>query len=624
MIRKNWRIRPGSELAGELARSVGVSKIVAQLLINRGMVTPRDAVAFLRADFTDLYNPFLMKDMEAAALRVSAAIKRGEKIRIYGDYDVDGITSTALLIMVLRKFGARVDWYIPHRLDEGYGLNLEAVRKAACDGVSLLITVDCGITACAEVEAASELGIDVIITDHHEPQSRIPRALAVVDPKRSDCSYPFRDLAGVGVAFKLAQAVSTILGGMFDGARLAGDYLDLVALGTIADVAPLVGENRIIAKYGLQGLQATRNHGIKALLAVSGLGQGAGGVNGGSVNSVNGDTSSNGNSNNGNGNDSNVSDGGIRGSGGERSLTAWHVSFLLAPRINAAGRIGSPDFALELLLSEDPKRAGELAYMLDAENQARQDLETAILREAIARITEDGLERDKVIVLAREGWHPGVIGIVASRVVEEYSRPAILIALDGEEGKGSGRSIASFNLHQALTMCEDLLERHGGHALAAGLGIRRENLDAFRRRINEVADGLISECDLVPEIEVDAKLGLAEVSLDLVSELEALAPFGAGNPYPLFVCDDMSVLEYRTVGGEGRHLKLKLGAGNVVHDAIAFGMGSIAADLFGTGAGIGTGFRARRVEAVFALEENIWNGRRSCQLNIKDIRPLVE
>ncbi|NPV52823.1 MAG: DHH family phosphoesterase [Firmicutes bacterium] len=612
MTRKNWRIRADNQLAGELARSVGVSRIVAQVLINRGIATPRDAEAFLRADSADLYNPFLMKDMEAAALRISAAIKRGEKIRVYGDYDVDGITSTALLVMALRQLGARVDWHLPHRLDEGYGLNLESVKKAVADGVSLLVTVDCGISALEEVSAASELGLDVIVTDHHEPQSQIPCALAVVDPKRPDCNYPFRALAGVGVAFKLVQAVATTLGGMFGGPELANDYLDIVALGTIADVAPLVEENRIIAKYGLQRLQSTRNQGLKALLAVSGINCGTGGPNN---DSIAGSTSGNGgvNSNGGGSNSSSV---------GGRGLTAWHVSFALAPRINAAGRMGSPDYALELLLSEDPGRAEELARMLNAENQARQDVEMSILGEAIARVAEEGRAGDKVIVLAREGWHPGVIGIVASRVVEEYSRPAILITLEGEEGKGSGRSISCFNLHQALTMCDDLLERYGGHALAVGLGIRRENIDAFRRKINEIADGLISESDLVPEIDVDARLDLAEVSLDLVSQLEALAPFGAGNPYPLFVCDDMSVLEYRTVGSEGRHLKLKLGAGSAVHDAIAFGMGSIAANLFGFGADIGAGFTTRKVEAVFALEENVWNGRRSCQLNIKDIRPL--
>jgi single-stranded-DNA-specific exonuclease len=562
-----WELREGDSAAEKrLAATCGISPVLARVLANRGIVDEKSVGAFLMPDPSDMHDPFAMPDMEQSAARLWAAVENGEGIRVYGDYDVDGITSVALLVSVLRSLGANVDYHIPNRLVEGYGLNREAIEQAAGDGVSLLVTVDCGVSAIEEVDYASELGIDVIITDHHEAGSILPSCVGVVDPKRHDSRYPFKELAGVGVAFKLAQAVWT-LAGRPPCAADPHKYLDIVALGTIADVVPLQGENRIIAKAGLELIGRSSNHGINALLDVSDL------------------------------------------SG--REIRAGHVSFTVGPRVNAAGRLGDPSLGARLLLTDSAQEAAELAAMLDEENRKRQEIELSILREAWVPVSKMNTQTTRAIVLGSDRWHSGVIGIVASRIAELTYRPTVLISFEGDVGRGSARSIPAFNLYSALTECSDLLLKYGGHSQAAGLSIKAEDLDLFRERLNEIGHEWLTEEDLVPRVLVDAELGEDEICIELAMELERLEPFGYGNPTPLFVTRNMHVLERRNVGPDGKHLKLKLGRGGRVIDAIGFRMAGSHVD-------VSQGFS--EVDVLYSLEVNEWNGRREPQLIVKDLR----
>jgi len=556
-----------------LRRELGVPRLVARVLALRGLGSPEAARKFLRADLDDLLDPLLLPDMERAVVRVLRAVRNGEKIRIYGDYDVDGITSTCVLLNVLKALGADVDYYIPGRIEEGYGLNRDAVEKAASSGVTLLITVDCGITAVDEVELARSRGVDVIVTDHHEPAEELPRAYALVNPKRRDSTYPFADLAGVGVAYKLALALLRAHAGTLDAPAPSEGLLELVALGTIADVAPLTGENRVLAKHGLASLNCTSNPGLQALIRVSGL---AG-----------------------------------------REISSGAVGFFLGPRLNAVGRLGDASLCVDLLTASSAERATYIASILDKANQERQSLEQAILDEAVSMVktTPDGEAEDVVLVLAGEGWHPGVIGIVASRLVERFWRPAILISIQGDEGRGSGRSIDAFDLYGGLVQCADLLKEFGGHRHAAGLSIARNAVPALRERMNEVARGMLGPEDLARKVVCDAEARFGDIDIEVAEVLGALAPFGVGNPVPTFLSRGVRLVEYRGVGADAKHLKMKLAQDGVVLDAIGFGLGGMAPVLFAKG--------AKDVDIAYTIEVNQWNGARQVQLNIKELREAV-
>lgn len=546
-----------------IASGAGISPLLAKIFQSRGITDTGSIKKFLNPSLKELMDPFLLKDMARAVDRITKAIVNKEKIIIYGDYDVDGITSTSILYDFLSRQNARVEFYIPDRMDEGYGFSIAAIDKILQTDVSLVISVDCGITAVEEVKYINRHNIDVVITDHHKCKDELPEAHAVVNPCRSDCGSTFKGFAGVGVVFKLVTALCMKLG--LGDTYL--DYLDLVAVGTVADVVPLTGENRIIVKYGLKRIEVTDNLGLKTLIDCSGI--------------------------------------------KDKAITSWSIGFVLAPRINAAGRIGDAGRAVRLLTAADGGEASRLAQELNDENKFRQDTEVEIFQQALKIIeTEIDLSREKVIVVAGEGWHHGVIGIVASRITERYYRPCILISREEGLGKGSGRSIEGFNIFKALCHCEDLLEKFGGHELAAGLSLKIENLAEFRRQINLYADSVMTEYDLVPKLKVDLKIDKSDISTDAVRDIEKMAPFGSGNPVPLFRYDMLRIDDIRTVG-EKKHLKLRLEDRGFLIEAIGFNMG-YACDAFGN---------SDMLDAVCSLEINSWNSIDRIQMNLKDIKP---
>ncbi len=580
-MEKRWFIpRVNHGLAKSLSDGASLSPILSQILINRRIETPEEARMFLSPSFDNLLDPFLMNDTEKAAIRIKEAIDKGERILIFGDYDVDGVTGTALLLCVLGDFRANVSYYIPNRLREGYGLNVEAIKrlKTQDPGLRLIITVDCGTTSFEEVDVAKSLGIDVIITDHHLPPSshRLPEAYAILNPNREDSTYPFRDLAGVGVAFKLCQALTSDSRLQTPDSRL----LDLVALGTIADLVPLRGENRILVKAGLGALSEGKRIGIKALKRVSGF--------------------------------------------EERPVSSGIVSFCLAPRINAAGRIGDAGLGVRLLLSESETEAMEMAETLDRLNRERQEIEEKTLQEALVKLGVQSPEsiaktrdyqfpdHDYSIVLASPEWHTGVLGIVASRLTELFYRPAFLFCLKDNIAKGSARSIPNFHLHEGLTECYDLLSNFGGHAFAAGLSMKEENLEDFRIRINEVIKNKLGDDDLLPRLRIDAKVDFKDLNFNLINELDSLSPFGLGNPEPVLGAKAVEVRYPRIVGDN--HLKVKLRQNRTVLDGIGFNMGDI---LNGDRVKIKEG---ERIDLAFTASINEWEGRKTVQLEIKAIR----
>ncbi len=556
-----WQVEePDELLSGELASALGVSPIVARIMCNRGITGVEEARNFLACDPEELHDPYLLKDMALAVREIDRALVTGEKILVYGDYDVDGVTSTALLLDALAVLGCEAGFYIPDRLEEGYGLNREALAKAAGQGYKLVISVDCGISAWEEAAYAAELGLKLIITDHHEPPAVLPAALAVIDPKRPGCAYPFKDLAGVGLAFKLVQALFNLRG--ISGREMG--LLDLVTLGTIADMVPLRGENRILVKHGLVQLNSSPRLGLASLAEVAGL--------------------------------------------TGRVISTGQVAFALAPRINATGRVGDAAIAVRLLRSEDTLRAREMAAYLDAENRTRQEIEAEVLAEALEMLTEFDPAKDKVIVLAKEGWHSGVLGIVASRLVEKYYRPAIMISLEDGEGKGSGRSIAGFDLYHALSACSESLLRFGGHKQAAGLAVSAAKVESLRQELNRLAAQADQEIYL-PKLRIDGKVELNEVSMDLITEIHRLEPFGIGNPSPVLVGNGLSLQEAREVG-KG-HLKVRVQAGGTSTGGIGFNLAGLLAVLR----------NGQTVDVAFSPEINEYNGRTSVQLQLKDIRP---
>ncbi len=577
---KIWNIGSRVDDDGKIqliADTLGIGFPTACLLYGRGYRTPEEASAFIRLESELFHDPFLLPDMDKAVKRIREAIENGEKIKIYGDYDVDGVTSVSILYLYLSSKGANVSYYIPNRASEGYGVNREALDGIVSDGNTLIITVDTGVTAIAEAEHCRDLGCDMIITDHHECREELPSAVGVVNPKRPDSRYPFSSLAGVGVAFKLITAIECAIdreNGINDGSflsRICREYADLTALGTVADVMPLYDENRLIVSIGLSMMEKRTRAGIKALLE---------------------------------------SNDGSKTSSKKRNMTSTVIGFTLAPKINAAGRLASAEKAVELFLTDSEYEAEKIASELNEINKERQNEENKIVEELKARIESDPeLKNSAVMVLENEGWHHGVIGIVSSRVTEKYGKPSILISLEDGIGKGSGRSIKGLNLVEALSYCSTLLEKYGGHELAAGLTVKEENLDAFRRKINEYALSALGTSEPEISIDIDCELYPSEINLTQASELELLEPCGTGNPTPTFACFGLKVEEIIPLS-QGKHSKIILEGNGKRMTALMFGT---SPEELGH-------YHSNRVDIAFRLNINEYMGNRSEQILIRDIR----
>lgn len=558
-----WKIKnPHPDLSHSLAKSLKISPITAQLLINRGIKDEMQAHHFLYGDLASLHDPYLLLDMEKSLNRIKRAIREKEKILLYGDYDVDGITSVALLSIVLTHLKADVTPYIPNRLEEGYGLNANAVKLAHRKKISLIITADCGISAHKEINLANKFGIDVIVTDHHELKSEIlPEAHSIINPLQKNCNYPFKYLSGVGLVYKLAQALK-------DTRYPVEEHLDLVALGTVSDLSVQKGENRILTKCGLSKLNATMKTGIKALVEVSGL----------------------------------------KG----RDISCSHIGYILGPRINAMGRIGSPEVALKLLLTGDKNEASRLARILNNENRNRQRIERQVLGEAMQKIEREiNFKDSRIIVLSGSNWHSGVIGIVASRIIDRFYRPTIMIAIDGKTGKGSGRSIDNFHLFNAINSCKEYLIDFGGHEGACGLVIDKRNIAKFTDKINRFAKKEIRDEDLYPRLDIDAEVELSELTEKLVEEIGLLAPFGPENPRPLFSSSGAYLKnEPRRIAKNG--FKMWVTDDAVTCEAVSFRAEGISAPPKGS-----------RVNLVYSPSINTWQGISSVQLDLKDLRLVL-
>ncbi|GAA3408262.1 single-stranded-DNA-specific exonuclease RecJ [Paenibacillus hodogayensis] len=557
-----WNIGAADGAAADvLGKALKLHPIVAKLLAARGLTDIAEAERFLKGEKDHFHDPFLLHGMDLAVARIREALDRGEKIRVYGDYDADGVSSTALMTHLLRRLGADFDTYIPHRANEGYGLNLRAIERAKESGVSLLITVDTGISAREQVAYAAELGIDVVVTDHHEPPELLPEAAAVLNPKKPGCPYPFKQLAGVGVAFKLAHA---LLG------EPPLDLLEIAAIGTVADLMPLLGENRSIVKLGLARMQKSGFVGVQALLDAAGI--------------------------------------------TDKEVTATHLGFSLAPRINASGRLDHAGDAVTLLTTNDREEAEQIAASLDELNKERQRLVEDMTKEALSLIGDD--KPDKVIVVAREGWNVGVIGIVAAKLLERYYRPAIVLAIDPDTGlaKGSARSIPGYDMYRALTCCAGLLDHYGGHQAAAGMTVHRDKLPDFRESLNRLADEWLDDEQLVPVLQADALFTLEDVTVDCIRQIEALAPFGMGNPAPKFVLNGLQVTEKRTLGKDRQHMKLLVGR---PEEPAAAGVEALG---FGRGAQLEHISATARIDILGELGINEWNGVRRPQIVIQDLR----
>lgn len=550
----------------QLARELEIEPLLAQLLIIRGISEKEQAEAFLHGGTDRIHDPFLLDGMDKAVSRIRRALEAGEKIRVYGDYDADGVSSTSLMVHLLKQLQADFDYYIPHRVHEGYGLNKAALATASELGIQLIITVDTGISAVEEIAYANQLGIDIIVTDHHEPPAQLPEAYALINPKKPGCPYPFKQLAGVGVALKLAEA---LLG------RWPEELLEFAAIGTVADLMPLLDENRVIVKQGVKRMRTTSNQGLKKLLEVSSI--------------------------------------------KPQDVNSTHIGFALAPRINASGRLHKADDAVRLLITDDVREADHLAFELDQLNKERQRLVDEMTKQAMSMMEEKkaaGGDLNKVIVLAHEDWNVGVIGIVASKLVDRYYRPTLILGIDKETGmaKGSARSISGFDLYQALTHCEDLMKHFGGHQAAAGMTVDREHLPELERRLNVLAEEWLTVEDLVPLLQADLTCSLEDIGLNTIQQLEQLGPFGMGNPTPKFVLSNIRYQELRTIGKEHQHIKLTLQQSQAeaaaTLDAVGFNKGTIVPWISSTAA----------LDVLGELSVNEWNGVRKPQLMIQDLR----
>lgn len=564
---KRWILRPQLTPKERSQRFRELPNLLGQVLYNRGIEDYESAMDFLEGrDIT--HDPWLMKDMDVAVSRIRKAIKEKEQIVVYGDFDADGVTSTALLIQTLQALGARAVPYIPHRVDEGYGLNTPALLQLADEGVALVITVDCGVRSIEEVREGMNAGLDIIITDHHSVGDEVPPALAVINPKQKDCNYPEDMLAGVGIAYKLAEALLMAHKANEQSAPsiTVEDLLDLVALGTVADLAPLDRmENRTLVKRGLQVLNRAKRPGIYALLNVAGVDPG--------------------------------------------KVSATSIGFGLGPRINAAGRLGTSMTAYELLHTTDFEESMRLAEALQTLNVARQELTQEMQAEAVGIAQIDSAGDVPLIFASAPHFQSGIVGLVAGRLVEEFYRPAVVVEEGEEESRGSCRSIEEFNITEALDACSDLLLRHGGHAQAAGFTIMTENIPAFKARLLKLATEQINLSSLEPTLTIDAEMSLAQATLELARELERLEPTGHNNGPPVFMTQGLKVVEARPVGKEGKHLKLRLGDGPVQMDGIAFRQGSWSRNM------------PPYIDVAFHLEVNEWNGFVKPQINVQDIRP---
>lgn len=558
---KKWEVsKVNNDEVEAFTKKYNISSLLASILIRKNILTDKEVSKFLHPTRMDFYDPFLLPDMEKAVDRINKAVENKENITIYGDYDVDGITSITLLKNFFANSNIDVKTYIPNRLEEGYGLNKDAIREISYSDTSLIITVDCGITGIEEIEYAKQIGIDVIVTDHHEPGEEIPDCIAVVDAKRKDSKYPFNQLAGCGIAFKLMQALA-IRWKLPEKEYLK--FLDIAAIGTISDIVPLVDENRVIAKLGLMLVERTNNIGLKTLIDLCGF----------------------------------------------KKIDSTMVSFGLSPRINACGRLGHADEALELFLASDKNTTTKLAKKMNEYNAARQQVERKIYDEAVEEIIK---EKDKpVIVLGKEGWHHGVAGIVSSKITDEYFKPSILICFEGDEGKGSGRSIPGFDLHEALMECSEYLEKFGGHSMAVGITIKKDKFEDFKNAFTEYAESKnISE--IVPVINIERKVDLKDVSLENVKELQKLEPFGEQNKMPLFLIENLKIVSIRSLS-EGKHLKILLKQDNFFIDAIGFNMGDLTEQ-----------YKIEdRVDIVGTIDVNVFNGNENVQITIKDMRKAI-
>ena len=557
---KKWQIyQTNDEKIEEIVKKYGINKLLATILVNRNIIEENQITKFLNPKRNDFYNPYEMPDMEIAVERIIKAIENKEKTIIYGDYDVDGITSVTVLKSFLEERGIQVSVYIPNRLEEGYGLNKPAIDKIVEQGNKLMITVDCGISAIEEIEYANKLGIETIITDHHEPGNEIPKAIAVVDAKRKDNKYPFRNLAGVGVVFKLIQAIGIKLG-LEEKEYLK--YLDIVCIGTISDIVPLVDENRVIVKLGLKLVEQTKNLGLKAILQSSGYGK----------------------------------------------IDSSTISFGVAPRINACGRMGHQEEALKLFLSKDLEEVNELTQKLNEYNRLRQETEKNIYNDAVNQIEKNELFNKNTIVLMEKNWHHGVIGIVASKITEMYFKPSILLCEEEEGiGKGSGRSIPGFDLYEVLTECKESIEKFGGHSMAVGINVKKEKLEEFRDKLENIAQQRHIE-DIVPILKIDAQINLDDVTKEMVESLKELEPFGEENKTPLFAFKNLKIDSIRALS-EGKHLKLTLKDNKNIVNAIGFNLGELSNEYR-----IGD-----KIDVVGNLEINTFNGVDNIQINLKDI-----
>jgi len=565
-MQKKWVItNSDSAKTANIAQLLGVSSVAARILVSRGIDSAETGKLFLQPSLSSMPDPFLLKGIHAAVGRLLRARANNETVCIYGDYDVDGISGTALLVSFLRRVGLNCTYFIPNRFNDGYGLHEASLQQIINLGATLIMSVDCGITAVKEADFCRQACVDLIILDHHTPLGVIPYAAAVVNPLQPGCAYPFKLLSGVGVAFNLLVALRSRMRqeALFSPGTEPDlrDWLDLVALGTIADVVPLTGQNRLYVYHGLQKLEQSLRPGIKALKTVAGI---------------------------------------------KETISCGQVGFRLAPRLNAAGRMESAVPGVDLLLNNNPVECAAIADELDAANAERQSVERSILEQAVAQVEGDGrYPSRKSIVIASSDWHQGVIGIVASRLVERYHRPTLLIAIDAEgNAKGSGRSIPGFHLLEALTSCSGHLLHFGGHRYAAGIALRSEVLSTFASEFEVVATRMLGDSELVPLLDVDAEVDPSEVNLDLVKELRRMEPFGAGNPEPTLMLRGVTVVERRIVGDS--HLKLRISAGKKIVSAIAFSQAECPTD--------------GPLDIAFFPEDNIWNNTTTLQLKIKAIR----
>ncbi|MGM0574535.1 MAG: single-stranded-DNA-specific exonuclease RecJ [Myxococcota bacterium] len=570
-VDKRWELRePDPGAVAALAGALGLEPLIATLLVNRGIDDPDEAERFLSPRLSHMDDPFLMKGMEAAVDRVLRAIEGGERICVWGDYDVDGVTSASQLLAFFRAIGVDVDFFVPDRFVDGYGVSAARIPELAGRGVDLLVTVDCGVSNAAEVEVAREHGMDVVVVDHHQVPPDLPRAAALLDPHQEGCTYPFKGLAACGVTFVLMVALRARLRerGWFTD-RTQPDlrrWLDLTAIGTVADMVPLVGLNRVIVHHGLRQIARTERPGVRALCRVSGLEQ--------------------------------------------DRINAGRIGFHLGPRINAAGRVAHASAGVELLTSTDEAAALDVAQRVDEHNHQRRGLQKAIFEEACRRAdAHPEPDARRAIVLAAEGWHPGVLGIVASKMVERYHRPTVMMTIEEGVAKGSARSISGFRLVEHLRTLDHLLDKYGGHDHAAGLSLVADRLEDFTARFEERARTALEAKHLRPRLGIDAESPLERLSWKLVEDLQRLAPYGMGNPEPNLLARGVPVLQRRVVGKDRTHLKLTLDGGGVAVDAIAFGMADLAPEP------------GARVDVVYVPEINEFRGRSTLQARVKALRP---